>query len=488
MASRLRNPPIIWDNTYEETDTAGLCIKASDDDFQMVASYLFSSVGAAYPDPNISDTRDIKRDIYDFDEPLRNACLSVAMQMFSMLNRCNEGDEDMPVYHRQKPDNPCVLQELQDGVWVDVFDYAACLGPALAALETNEQATKTAGELYSGLKSLWDNFEEKYTGTSGSVNPKLVIDGETAGANRAAICKAVSQTVRGYVSQSINAKNQESDNLSRVALALGFGLAIAVFAGLIISFPVAAALTPAIVASLFSAGNLAIASASIGLSAVSIQVWAQRIKDTELGVFQDEAAIADIVCILYGNLKDQTDISKEKFQEELDVSGESANAQALYNAIRPLFENDVAYAAFLELWLKEINIGGSGLIEPACECQKPTVLLQRNDPWQLAILIYEGKDGDDDVYYGRGYVNAYRLGLTIGVINEGGAILTSIEHLAGPAEDHVEWFDIETGFVQYGHYAIDEIPTDRPLAYIGITKEFYTGAFAYRMKWRLPEE
>src|ERR1051326_6554451 len=259
MVNQFRKPTILWDNAYAETSSDGLCIKASDDDFQMVATHLLSSVGAADPEENLNDTRDVTRPIHDFDEPLRNACLSIAMQMFALLDRCSQGEDDMPIYHRQKPDNPCVLQELQEGVWVDIFDYNLCLSPSLERMTFEDQLIREAENAPINAERIMDDFTSKYTGTSASYNPNLVLTGEHEDVNRAALCRTIKGIIQRLADSSAKAKNEQVENSNRLSLiiAVGIGIvAVATAATFLPSGGTSAALGSAAIAALGGAAKV----------------------------------------------------------------------------------------------------------------------------------------------------------------------------------------------------------------------------------------
>lgn len=475
----------LYDISVEETASSyGKCIHASEAVFRKVAGMLYM-LATSKPDPSMTDElgRELKIDFQTQAE-----FFSFAMQCFSAAICHNEEGEDMPVYHRTKPTDDCVLQELQGDEWIDIFDFGACLDLHLAKSSEQEVGTKQIEGALPLVTQIWEKFNEKYTGTSGSYNPKLTISGGTADLNRAALCKAVSQTVRSYVAQSLQEKNQQVDNLGRAALFIGAGLAIMGMVAAILTFPVAAPLTAAFLAQYFTLGSLGIGSAVLGLNAAGLQLWQQAIKDTEIPVFQDDDAIRDIICILYTRLKDKTDISAEDFAESLDVSGESGNTQALWNAIKHLFEQPIAYPTFLELWLREIAVGESGFIEAACECLEPEIEVGPSGGHPLTGIVFEDGNETEETYVITGYMNGVRLGAAIGMAYDGGGVwLTSIEQLSGPPVDHVEWVDVLTGPEFFGHDSLDDIPTDREISYLGMTAEVYTGTWSFRVKLRTEE-
>ena len=93
----------------------------------------------------------------------------------------------MPVFYRQNPDNPCLLEYSHDNLtWLSMFDYSLCLAPQIQQITYQVHVT----QIY--LQN--DRRERMYDGTPGSVNPEAPGDkfnGDNSGARNDALCTAV---------------------------------------------------------------------------------------------------------------------------------------------------------------------------------------------------------------------------------------------------------------------------------------------------------
>ena len=104
--------------------------------------------------------------------------------------------EDLPMAPlRQKPENPCVLQQLGSYGWADVFDYGECLAanpPGYTETEYTAQQEKA--------QQIQDEYEAAYDGTPQSINPNAPDDFDE---NSIALCAASSLYVRDFARKKV---------------------------------------------------------------------------------------------------------------------------------------------------------------------------------------------------------------------------------------------------------------------------------------------
>lgn len=399
-SKKLEGSPLIWDNSHVIEPAPSRCISGTDEEFEVVANYLLSSVAIRWPD----DTKlEGMNNIEDFNSFLRNAAHRIAVQMLSAIEYCNEilGD-DMKL--RQKPGNPCVLQQEQfEGVWTDVFDYALCMGDtitdALSDFSTEqEQVNQVKGALPIAT-DFWNDFMDRYTGTSASYDPALTITPGNQNTNRAALCAALKEQLDNYVNQSIKAKEAFTEDLSRAGVAIALTMSILAILAIIVSWGTAAPLLPAFFTAAFSVGNAAIMQAGLGISTALLAVWVQKVKDVDGAILADETAKEDILCVWYEALKNEADVSMEDYQTELDMSGSSSNAQSLYQTIKPLIDQELSYAAFLKGWKRQISFGEAGILLDLCTCENYPIEIENFAGYTGTVINFKGVNGSNQAIY-----------------------------------------------------------------------------------------
>lgn len=302
---------------------------------------------------------------------------------------------------RQKPSNPCIMQQEQfEGVWTDVFDYALCLGDTLTEFAEEQSTLDTVKNIVPIGQAFWKDFQDRYTGTSASYDPALTIEAGNEVTNRAALCAALKGQIDNYVQQSIKAKEHFTEDLSRAGVAIAATMSILAILALIASWGTAAPLLPAFFTAAFAAGNVAIMQGALGLSTAALAVWVQKVKDVDGAVLDDLGAREDILCVWYANLKDETDISDTKYAETLDMSGQSANAQALYQVIKPIIDQPLSYAAFLNAWKVQISYGGAGILLDLCTCEDtPIEVVAYDASYDDTVIEFKGVNGSNQTIW-----------------------------------------------------------------------------------------
>lgn len=383
---------LIYDISVEEERSEwGKCIHAPERMFEVVAGLLFK---LATEKPDASQEVWLKRGlVIDYD--MQAALFAFATQLLT-AELCIDGG-DMRL--RQKPSNPCILQQEQGGDWVDVFDYSLCmasLGEAIDEISDQLGDDRVKDGIIGApqqLEDLYRDFLDRYEGTSASYDPALTNMG---GASDSAICAAIKEMVDQACRDSLNLKTAEADSIDRTALAVGVGIAIVGVLALFVTGGAAAAAAPAFFSSFFTAGSLAISSAVLGLTAASLAVWAQAVKDTSAATFNNGAAKNEIVCEWFAQLSGEEDISQEEYAAELDMSSASADAQSLYAALKPLMQDQaVYYAAFLKAWKRESQFNAAG-IDSSCICEPPAFNIVAVPGWDHWVPEYRGRFGDDN--------------------------------------------------------------------------------------------
>ena len=447
---------LIYDIVVERDDQeCGKIIRAPEPVFQLVAGILLKM---STEKPDAAGIANLEG-LLDVDHVTQASLFSFALQLFG-ATICAFEDSDMKL--RQKPSDPCILQQLQDDEWVDVFDYAACLMPSLQeSIETQE----TIDKIKSGAvlaNSIWQEFEDRYTGTSESFDPDLILTGDDEGRNRAALCKTIGTLVRQYVDACRKVKVETAEGINRGVLAIGIGVGIIALIGAILTAGASIPASLAFLAPYLTVGTLGLAGSVGGLTAAFLSAWVQQVKDTEIAVFDDQSAISDVICIWYTNLKDEEDISQEKFSETLSMDSESANAQALYQAINGLLIQPLAYAAFLKTWKQEINLRKNGPLEGElyCECDAPDLILAQIAGYENAIL-YEGKEGDYDVYLLTSNFNGFSRAIAVAA-SPGGYntfYVMEIDFVSGSFTPSVVYTLVEPD-VGYHYYTDEPVPND----------------------------
>lgn len=340
----------------------GKCIRAPESVFRLVAGILLK---LATEKPDASGMSELNGAL-DVNHITQASFFSFALQC---LGDALCGDDDMPQNLRTKPDDSCVLQQEQGGDFVDVFDFGACLELWLNLSSERDAAVGHINNAPMLANAVWSDFDSKYTGTSASYDPDLVISGDTADAHRAALCRALTKIVKDYASDSAKAKTALVDNLNRAALATAIGVGLVSLLAAIAALPTAGASVVALASFFGGAGYLALGGAVGGLTGTGLAVWAQVVKDTELVVFESTTAVNRLACLWYEQLETEADISMPEYQADIDVSGETGHTPALYNAIKHLMKEPLSYAVFLKTWKSEIAFGGAiDDLDPDCGC------------------------------------------------------------------------------------------------------------------------
>lgn len=383
---------LIYDITVEnDALECGKYIRAPEHVFRDVAGILLK---IATEKPDISSIKDLRGPLFVDHETQANF-FSFALQMFGDI-LCGISEDDVPVYHRQKPDNPCVWQELQEGVWVDVFDTSLCLVQALSNAQEDNKRVLDAEKAVSVAGEIMEDFTSKYTGTSASYDAGLVITGPDEDRNRAALCTTLRSIVEKYAKEGANAKQQQIDGNNRASMLIGAGIAVVTLVAAIAAIPslgASAVWATAAISAMGGLGSVALGSAVSGVTAAGLSLWAETIRSTELVVLTDEAAINAVSCAWYNALEGQEDISQAEYAQELTIPALAPRAPALYAAIKPLIEQELSYVQFLRAWGSEIAIN-QGLGEwDACACELDVDLTE-----VTGNLTYVGKESGFDVY------------------------------------------------------------------------------------------
>lgn len=381
--------PFVWDNTAVLAPGCSATIVATEEEIRAVGNYLYAMVAMRWPDENNVDDTD--RPINNFDLNLRNAIHRIARQLQIATIICLETD-DMKL--RQKPDNDCILQQFQDGVWVDVFDYSLCMVGAVEATQntTNREQLRSAPVL---ANELMEYYNANYTGTSASFDPKLTMDHPDGANRRLALCEALYEVAKSYNEASRKYKEDEAEGINRAALVLGAGIAVLAFLGTLATFGVFGVAIGVFAIDFMALGSTAIAGGILGLTTTGLAVWAETIKGTAKEVYEDSEALKEWTCFWYTSFDGMDDISISAFSAPVDVEGAThENTGYLENTFLPLRGQPLAYAAFLRTWKKNIELSENG-IEMHCEpCETPDVVLEASPGWPVSMVEYNGTNID----------------------------------------------------------------------------------------------
>jgi hypothetical protein len=399
--------PFIWDNTTALAPGCAATIVATEEEIRAVGNYLYSMIAVRWPDEN--NVEDTGRPINNLDEGLRNSIHRIARQLQIATIICLEVD-DMRL--RQKPDNSCVLQQFQDGVWVDVFDYSLCMGESVQATQntTNRQQLRDAPIL---ANSLMEQFNDLYTGTSASFDPKLTMDHVEGVNRRAALCEALYEMAKSFNEASRKLKEDESEGISRAAVVLGAGVAILALLGTLATFGVFGVAIGVFAIDFMALGSTAIAGGVLGVTTSGLALWSESIRATAKEVFEDTAALKEWTCLWFANFDGMDDISFEAFSTAVDYEfATNENTGYLEVTFSYLRSQQLAYAAFLRTWKKNIELSENGVVMQCEPCAAPDVVLEASPGWPPSMVQYEGINGDSQDTYliTTGYTGNYATG------------------------------------------------------------------------------
>lgn len=384
---------LIWDISVEKpSDACYKKIYASEEMFRFVAGTLLK-IATEKPDKRLSS--ELMRDLesnYDFQASL----FSFALQLFSD-RICPEGGG---MRLRQKSDFPCIWQQEQEpDVWVDIFDMSLCMSVITDSIQEigGMIASQNMGDYLPFALDLMTEYEDKYTGTSASFSPELILNGDDPVLARAALCETIKQQIVDMAQVSLKYKEDEAEAVDRASLLLGVGVAVV---GILAALASIGTFGASLAAFTLWAGGLgfgvvgAAAAGTAGLTVAGLQLWAQTTKDTAEAVFEDELSIDELACLWFNQLKENADISQTIYATEIDLSeAEQENTVALYAALKPLIEQELTYAAFLKLWQRNIQIGLAG-ISSTCECDPDVpeiVMINYGPTWGSTTITYVGK-------------------------------------------------------------------------------------------------
>jgi hypothetical protein len=395
-SKKLEGSPLIWDNAHVIEPALGKCIKATDDEFTAVANYLLTSVAIRWPD----DTKlaEHEHDISHFNSFLRNAAHRIAVQMLTLMSNCGLVEGGMRL--RQKSGFPCIMQQEQsEGVWVDIFDYKLCLEGALTDALNQQTSSQDAKDIINGAVDLsnllFEDYLDKYTGTSASYDADLVLNGANPDEARNALCATITETVNNYVSSSLELKQAQVDNTGRAALGIGAGIAIIGLLGAAIAFPPLAALLPTLLTAYLSVGTLGLAGAVLGATATGLGIWSQVIKDNDIAPLENEAAVRRVICLWFTQLETEDDISKDDYSAPVDTSEEPPDVQKVWEMITPLIQMELSYAVFLRAWKKNLGYAVAGEPLEDCGCDEATLdITWMGSTWAGTIHTFIGLDGN----------------------------------------------------------------------------------------------
>lgn len=379
---------LIYDITVERDDQE--CwkeIHAPESVFQKVAAILLK---IATEKPDESGIDDLGGNL-SVDHETQASFFSFALQCFGSMI-CGLEDTDMPL--RTKPTDDCVLQQYQSDTWVDVFDFGQCLSHWLSQSGGEQDYKDQLQDIPTFANEVWDDYESKYTGTSASYDPSLVISGGGAVAAKAALCRVLETIIREYADTGKKAKEQLTDEISRYSLGFAIGIAVVGVLAAILAFGTAGTSLVAFAAYFGTIGSYSVGGAIGGLIIAGLSAWVQVIKDTEIVVFTDNQAIKQLSCLWYNQLKTEADISIEEYSAVLSMTTATGHTEALYNACWPLVQQPLSYATFLRKWKEQIAYEAVIPSETPCDCEAVVVLVAT-----LGFLLYEGNDEDGyDVY------------------------------------------------------------------------------------------
>lgn len=262
------------------------------------------------------------------------------------------GECENMIILRQNPLDDCLLEQSHDGgqTWTTAFNYSLCK-PKMSYTEINNS--------YTEATTTYNDIFNRYDGTAESLMPFAGATDEPVRNSLCLCCHIFISAVSDMVVTLKKQADSEGDaNLNSVAAALGAGSAVA---GGVAGLASGAAVSAALVA---AAPWLAVGLAAGALS----MIVAQAFNNTDLSIYEDQAAWDELACIVYQGLKDRP-INQTVFSASISSgTPESANALELQSQIQPFFDSLELYLIFLDAWAKAREIF---LLEPdvwECPC------------------------------------------------------------------------------------------------------------------------
>ena len=274
---------------------------------------------------------------------------------------------------RQNPLDLCQLQQSFNGglAWSLAFDYSLCLSP-----QSTFFGYLQILNLFAQWATVISNTEINQYAPTGTFTSSPGESQSTVNSRKLALCYSVDMYVHAYV-EAIRKINHDAATAGNIAN-LGFGLLTALAA--IFTIGTGGAGLPLYMAVGAAAGAVGIAG-FVGITDA---------------VLNDSAAIAEIVCCMYGTLKNIAPTSANFATAVNSCSGLSANAEL----IRTALARDISapqqlanqFNAFINLLGDELKPAELGLL-PACPCEAG------NTAYQVAILGRCGQPVDSSIIF-----------------------------------------------------------------------------------------
>ena len=245
---------------------------------------------------------------------------------------------------RQNPDNPCQLQQSDDGgvTWTLAFDYEMCSNLA--------NAEKV---LEDGINEIYRILGE-YDGTLGSIAPDMVYDSTaTDDVRDLALCHATKEIVDVICEMELERRRL---GISAINAGIGGGG----IAGLI----------AAVLAAPTGGGSLAVYAAVVALGVGVAQVGTATFSAASDSVLQNDEARDLVACCMYDALKGQN-LTQTLFEQSLDVCGFTGgtNEAELAGAIAYLLVEDNVYQTFINRLQWGYKYADLGLVDCPCDAE-----------------------------------------------------------------------------------------------------------------------
>jgi len=319
-------------------------------------------------------------DLWEGNEYQKQTAIQLMYQLMIWLYECE--DDDMPQL-RQSPLDPCVLEQLINGVWVTAFDYGLCLKSSMPTIPQDEIAQNVAPiieasqEAFNAIES--NGLAVEYPNAENSPS-----DPQNAPKN-AILCVAIREYITklaDYIQAMAISQNQPNEpNFGQLLVDWGTTIGTGVSLGISI-------VNPAFGAGFAWLNNMARvgAGASFLYSASrTTNTTQQFIGDLRNAYFDDgvnPVVIDDdtrnqLICQMYDSLKDKP-LTQENFNEALGNFPEATTVeQALKNITNWLFLTNVAYGEFVMVYNQlyiaqqtgaEYTDNDCGCVDPELEC------------------------------------------------------------------------------------------------------------------------
>lgn len=383
--------------------------------------------------------------LFEGDELTRYVAQQEIYKAIWWMFDCEE--DDMPQL-RQSELDPCVLEQLVNGVWTVAFDFGKCLDKAMPKRNVADIVTAVAEnqpiyqQTYNDITSqgLEATFPEAVNSPTDPIRDT----------KNTALCTAIREYVNqiGDLWQRMANQTPPSDGsfwdfLKNGALTVGSGIAT----WLSFANPIAAA--PVWVIRLSQAGG--VVNTLYNAGATGNEAY-QLINDLRTAAFNagkvpvtiDDDMRNTIICQMYNGLKDKP-LTQANFDAAVQGITAGDNITQAFRAVNQwLFSSNLAYAEFVMIYSQTVAVlgtGASGYSNEDCDCAPPPLECGFN----YIFNTYDGLEIPDMTFFQA--VPDTSVPVEIPFVP-----MMDIKPTAPPQEN-----------VAVSVYAVSELPCDKPI-------------------------